>query len=160
MENHSLTKNSEDMNPSENHKDSRYVDVTVIEFAAHTAYLDPLTGIGYLVTPQPGSDVAAPADPLVEAAWSDRLHDTDRPVHLSLNGADRQHALTRLGEQGWALLYDENGDVEVAGRTADGREALCIYGEPTLADPELAAIDCAIIALDIAADLDLEANQA
>ncbi|HZX07905.1 hypothetical protein [Kribbella sp.] len=147
------------MNPPDNHQSPpQYVDVTIIEFAAHTAYLDPLTGIGYLLAPRPDSDVAAPADPLVEAAWSERLHDLERPVHLSLHGADRQYALAQLGEHGWEVLYDEDGQAEIAGTTADGREALCIYGQPTLEDPPLDAIDCAIIALDIAADLDLDAE--
>ncbi len=81
------------------------------------------------------------------------------PAHLSLHGADRLHALGHLGERGWALLYDEDGRIEIAGRTADGREALCIYGEPTVEDPTLDALDCAIIALDIAAALDLEAGR-
>jgi len=147
------------MNPPENeHALPPYVDVTIVEFAAHTAYLDPLTGIGYLLTPRPGTDVGALADPLVEAAWSERLADLERPVHLSLHAADRQHALTKLGRHGWALLYDEDGCIEIAGRTATGRVALCIYGEATVENPTLEALDCAIIALDIAADLDLEAR--
>ncbi|MGW7680798.1 hypothetical protein ACWGID_08690 [Kribbella sp. NPDC054772] len=147
------------MNPPDNEQAApRYVDVTIVEFAAHTAYLDPLTGIGYLLTPRPGTDVAALADPLVEAAWSERLHDLERPVHLSLHSADRERALAQLGEQGWALLYDEEGRVEIAGRTAVGRQALCIYGQPTAENPTLEALDCAIIALDIAADIDFEAH--
>lgn len=146
------------MNPRDNeHAVPRYVDVTIVEFAAHTAYLDPLTGIGYLLTPRPGTDVEALRDPLVDAAWSDRLHDPERPVHLSLHSADREHALAHLGEQGWALLYDEDGGVEIAGRTTDRRQALCIYGQPTVENPTLEALDCAIIALDIAADLDFDA---
>jgi hypothetical protein len=145
--------------PEDEQYPSPYVDVTIIEYAAHTAYLDPLTGVGYLLTPRPGTDVKAPADPLVDAAWSDRLHDHAQPTHLSLHGADRQHALTHLGERGWALLYDEDGRIEIAGRTADGREALCIYGAPTTDNPTLDALDCAIIALDIAAGLDLDADR-
>lgn len=133
----------------------RYVDVTIVEFAAHTAYLDPLTGVGYLVAPRPDTDVGALVDPLVEAAWSERLEDPGRAGHLSLHEADRAQALSQLAELGWALLYDEEGGVETAGRTTDGREALCIYSDPATPDPTLDAIDCAVIALDIAADLDL-----
>lgn len=78
------------MNPPDNeHASPQYVDVTIVEFAAHTAYLDPLTGIGYLLTPRPGTDVSALVDPLVEAAWSERLHDPARPAHLSLHAAER-----------------------------------------------------------------------
>jgi len=39
-----------------------YVDVTVVDFAAHTAFLDPVTGIGYLVLPPAGSDIEALSD--------------------------------------------------------------------------------------------------
>lgn len=57
------------MTPSEGERGRpRYVDVTIVEFASHTAYLDPLTGVGYLVTPRPGTDVGPFADPLIEAA--------------------------------------------------------------------------------------------
>lgn len=133
----------------------RYVDVTIVEFAAHTAYLDPLTGVGYLVAPRPETDVDALIDPLVEAAWSERLEGFDGSGPLSLHAADRQRALAHLSELGWALLYNEDGYVETAGRTTDGREALCIYADPETPDPSLDAIDCAVIALDIAADLDL-----
>jgi hypothetical protein len=134
-----------------------YVDVTIVEFAAHTAYLDPLTGVGYLVTPRPGTDVEAFADPLVEAAWSERLNAPLRTEHLSLHAADRNRALSHLEGLGWRLLYDENGAIETAGRTADGREALCIYGDPSAGEPTFEAIDCAVLALDIAANLDLDA---
>ena len=131
-----------------------YVDVTVVEFAAHTAFLDPVTGIGYLVLPPAGSDIEALSDPLVEAAWSERLTDLERPRPLSLHAADRQRALTCLAETGWSLLHDEDGAVESAGRTRDGRRAVCIYGPATTEEPSYEALDCAIIALDIAADLD------
>jgi hypothetical protein len=148
------------MTPPENeHGTPRYVDVTIVEFAAHTAYLDLLTGVGYLLIPQADSDVDALVDPLVEGAWSEWLHDVDHPVHLSLHAADRQHALNHLGELGWALLYDEDGYIEIAGRTPDGREALCIYGDPTAEDLSLEALDCAVIALDIAAGLDRDSDQ-
>ena len=130
-----------------------YVDVTVVEFAAHTAYLDPATGIGYLVLPRADSDVDALSDPLVEAAWSERLSDFGDTPRLSLHTADRRRALDHLGAAGWSLLRDEAGDVEVAGRTSDDRQAVCIYGPPTMEPPTLEALDYAIIALDMAANL-------
>lgn len=143
------------MSVPEEDRRPRYVDVTIVEFAAHTAYLDPLTGVGYLVAPRPETDVDALIDPLVEAAWSERLEGVGGLAPLSLHAADRERALSHLSELGWALLYNEDGSVETAGRTTDGREALCIYGDPETPDPSLDAIDCAVIALDIAADLDL-----
>jgi hypothetical protein len=130
-----------------------YVDVTIVEFAAHTAYLDPGTGTGYLITPQPESDVAAPTDPLVEAAWSGSLHDRVRSSGLSLHAADRRCALDRLADEGWQLLLDEYGEVEQAGRTGDGRVAFCLYGRPAAGPPRLESITRALMALDIAAGL-------
>lgn len=130
-----------------------YVDVTVVEFAAHIAYLDPRTGTGYLVTPQPETDLAAREDAPVEAVWSASLHDDDRSSGLSLHAADRRCALDYLAEEGWALLLHEDGEIETAGWTSDGRMALCLYGLPTAGEPCLGALSRALMALDIAADL-------
>ena len=130
-----------------------YVDVTIIEFAAHTAYLDPRTGTGYLITPPPESDVAAPEDPLVEAAWSNSLHEHGRAGGLSLHEADRRGALEYLAHEGWKPLLDEHGKIEQAGWTADGRLALRLYGSPTAGEPCLETLSRALMALDIAAGL-------
>ena len=137
---------------------TEYVDVSVIEFAAHTAYLDPQTGTGYLVTPRVDGDVEALEDPLVEAAWSGQLTGLRETGHLSLHAADRRHAMSRLANRGWTLLRDEDGEAELARRTTDGRQAVCIYGPSAVAQPTLDALDRAIIALDIAADLDLHSE--
>jgi hypothetical protein len=130
-----------------------YVDVTVVEFAAHTAYLDPRTGTGYLITPRPEWDVAAPTDPLVDAAWSGSLRDQGRTQGLSLHAADRRSAIGYLAGEGWGPLLDKNGRIEQAGRTADGRRALCLYGPPTAGEPCLEALGRSLMALDIAAGL-------
>ncbi|MET7279919.1 hypothetical protein ABZS29_16905 [Kribbella sp. NPDC005582] len=127
-----------------------YVDVTIVEFAAHTAYLDPATGTGYLVVPLPERDVAAPADVLTEAAWSDQLTETDRGVRLSLHEADRESALAQLAADQWLLLFDEEDRVDRAGQTHDGRDVLCLHGPPPPEEPTLEAIRRAVIALDIA----------
>ena len=127
-----------------------YVDVTIVEFAAHTAYLDLATGTGYLVVPRPERDVAAPADVLTEAAWSDGLMDTDRRTCLSLHQADRESALAQLAEDEWFPLLDDQDQFERAGRTDDGREVLCLHGPPPPEEPTLEAIRRAVIALDIA----------
>jgi hypothetical protein len=114
-----------------------YVDVTIVEFATHTAYLDPRTGTGYLVTPDPELDIPAPDDPSVGG--------------LSLHTADWRRALSHLEEDGWQLLYDDVGKVERAGLTADGRTVVCLYGSPTADQPSLETLRRALIALDLAA---------
>ncbi|TDO29844.1 hypothetical protein EV643_14311 [Kribbella sp. VKM Ac-2527] len=135
-----------------------YVDVTIVEFAAHTAYLDPLTGTGYLVTPRPENDIAAPEGPFVEVAWSERLTDYGRVGGLSLYTADRLRAVRILEQEGWTYLHDECGQVEEAGRTTDGRRVLCLYGSPMVEEPTLDALSRALIALDIAADIDVQSR--
>lgn len=120
------------MNQSEH-----YVDVTIVEFASHTAYLDPRTGTGYLVTPDPELDIPAPDDPFVGG--------------LSLHTADWRRALSHLEEDGWQLLYDDEGRVERAGLTAGGRTVVCLYAAPTADQPSLETLRLALIALDLAA---------
>jgi hypothetical protein len=50
-------------------------------------------------------------------------------VGLSLQAADLARALERLAVSGWTLLEDQRGDYEIAGQTADGRRAVCLYAE-------------------------------
>jgi hypothetical protein len=119
---------------------SDYVDVTIVEFATHTAYLDPRTGTGYLVTPDPEQDIPAPDDPFVGG--------------LSLHTADWRRAIRHLEEDGWQLLYDDEGKVERAGRTPDGRTVVCLFGAPTGDQPSLEILRRALIALDLAAGVD------
>lgn len=144
--------------PDHDPKQRDYVDVTIVEFAAHTAYLDPRTGTGYLVTPRRESDVAGPADPLVEAAWSGSLHDRGSSGGLSLHAADWLYALDYLANDGWELLRDEYGGIEEAGRTTDACLALCLYGAPTVDELCLESISRALMALDIAAGLAIRAH--
>lgn len=120
------------------HRPPDYVDVTVVEFAAHTAYLDPRTGTGYLITPWPESDVT---DPITEGGGQ------------SLYEADHQAAFEHLAIEGWQPLPDEQGDTERAGWTNDGRLGLCLYRQPIADPPTLEALSRALMALDIAADL-------
>jgi hypothetical protein len=129
------------VNQSE-HESSRseYVDVTIVEFATHTAYLDPRTGTGYLVTPDPDLDIPAPDEPYV--------------CGLSLHTADWRRALSHLEEDGWQLLYDDEGKVERAGLTLDGLAVVCLFGAPTVAQPSLETLRRALIALDLAAAVD------
>lgn len=135
--------------------DPGFVDVTIVEYAAHTAYLDPETGTGYLVKPLPEDDIPAPRDPFVEIAWSERLNDYVCVGGLSLHTADRLRALSQLEQQGWTFLHDEHGQVENAGRTTDGRQVQCLYGSPIIEEPTVEALSRALMALDIAAGVDL-----
>lgn len=132
---------------------SGYVDVTVVEFAAHTAYLDPAVGTGFLVTPRPETDVEAPEDALVEAAWSLLLSDPRPQAGLSLQLADKLHALSELEREGWKVLHDEHGNVENAGVTIDGCVVVCLYDSRSLAEPTLDELHRSLTALSIAADL-------
>lgn len=130
------------------------VDVTVVEFAAHTAYLELVTGTGFLVAPLPETDVAAPNDWFVEVAWSNHRSDYGRTGGLSLQTADRVHALELLERDGWTLLDDENGKIETAGRTTDDRLAVCLYAGRSRVEPlVLEDLQRAITALHTAADL-------
>lgn len=148
------------MNPFDREANRRgYVDVTVVEFAAHTAYLDPLTGTGYLVLPRPESDVPAPQDPLVEAAWASCLEAENRPAGLSLYGADRRSAFDELASEGWEPLLDEEGEIEEAGWTTDGRRAVCLYAAPAAGEPCVEALHRALLALDIASDVHVRVRQ-
>lgn len=100
---------------------SAAVEVLIVEFAAHVAYLQPGTGAGFLVMPPPGTDVGAG-----DFSWPQNWH-PDPQINLSLRSAGRTYALQRLAMSGWTLLQDESGGVETAGETVDGRQALCLY---------------------------------
>ncbi|MFG1912491.1 hypothetical protein [Kribbella sp. NPDC048928] len=122
--------------------------VTVAEFAAHVAYLEPETGTGLLVVPCPDTDVLV-ADV--------RGRDVGRPEDsgaLSLQAADRAYALEQLDDDGWRLLDDQKGLTEPAGWTADARLAVCLSGARS-SERRLVLEDLqyAITALHIAADL-------
>ncbi|MFI7068404.1 hypothetical protein ACIBL3_45975 [Kribbella sp. NPDC050124] len=90
------------------------VHVAVAEFAAHTAYLDPVTGMGLLVTPRPEDDVD----------WSP---EGVAAIGLSLQMADRTSALETLADAGWTLL-EELGEPM---HTTDEGRAVCLYARRT-----------------------------
>ena len=105
---------------------AHYLDVTVIDVAEHTAYLDPLTGTGLLLLPT-DTDTSSPE-------WHSTLEELD--------------------QRGWILLDDEAGKPEVAGSTADGLIALCLYGDTAIIEaPSLAEIYRALTGLRYAAGL-------
>ncbi|GAA1579824.1 hypothetical protein GCM10009789_36980 [Kribbella sancticallisti] len=124
--------------------------VTVAEFAAHVAYLEPVTGTGLLVMPRPDADVVVPPD----SGWVVSRGVDGRVVGLSLHAADRAHALEQLDLDGWRLLDHEQGLTDAAGWTADGRLAVCLSAaRRSERQLVLADFQYAITALHIAADL-------
>jgi hypothetical protein len=108
--------------------------LTVVEFAAHVAYLEPVTGTGLLVEPLAGTDVLP---------WGSGL---------SLQTADRVDALRQLERRGWRPLDNDFGLIEPAGWTTDGRRVVCLNAyvdRPVV----LEDLQYAFTALHIAGDL-------
>lgn len=94
-----------------------------IKFAAHVAYLDPMTGTGLLVRPKPADDLSL--DGVV-----------------SLHAADSDAAIAHLRALGWEPTEGEDGLPLFDGITTDGREVCGLYGrEPITSMPLLA--ECA-----------------
>jgi hypothetical protein len=75
-------------------------------------------------------------------------------VGLSLQAGDLARALERLSVSGWTLLEDDHGNCEIAGETADGRRAVCLYAKRSSYDEIfLEDLHRAVAALHTAADL-------
>lgn len=93
-----------------------------ITTAAHTAHLDPLTGEGVLVLPDPSQDVR---DPFVAVE--------------SVHARDWTAMLRQLDGLGWELSEDEeDGGMIDVGETHDGRTIVGRCGrDPVMADPTL-----------------------
>jgi len=94
-----------------------------LTFAAHTAYLDLMTGTGLLVRPDPADD-----------QWLDGM--------VSLHAADWDSAMDRLRGLGWEPLESEEDDGTMfAGVTQDGRDTIALYGhEPITSMPSIMEI--------------------
>jgi hypothetical protein len=93
--------------------------MNTITFAAHVAYLDPMTGEGILVRPKPADDLSLSMP--------------------SLHAADWDAAMAHLRGQGWEPTADDDGSPMLAGLTADGRDVIGLYGlEPITTMPTLA----------------------
>ncbi|MFC0624097.1 hypothetical protein [Kribbella deserti] len=119
--------------------------VEMIEFAAHTAYLDPLSGAGLLLIPPPRDDLVLPAP---------REFGRHGREPKSLHRADWEYALGELERLGWIIFDDENGVPEVAGTSADGRLALCLFGDSAVVrEPSLVEIARSLSALRRAANI-------
>jgi hypothetical protein len=96
-----------------------------IQFAAHVAYLDPMTGEGLLVRPRPEDDLSLGGVGLHESDWGRVIAELDR--------------------LGWEPTEDDDGLPMFDGMTTDGREVVGLYGrEPITSMPsrmELADAD-------------------
>jgi hypothetical protein len=90
--------------------------VHVLNLNTHTAYLDPISGEGFLVLPLPGDDL-----------------DLDG---VSLHGSAELHALRELESLGYELTEDEDGYPWLpVGYTADGRQVVGLCGlDPIVSD--------------------------
>jgi hypothetical protein len=95
--------------------------MNTIKFAAHVAYLDPMTGQGLLVMPRPEDDLTLGGVGLHEADWN--------------------YAIAELDRLGWEPTEDDE-DEEVGvcydGDTIDGRAVIGLYGrEPVVTMPTI-----------------------
>ena len=92
---------------------------TTVRYACHTAYLEPFTGEGLLVLPLPSDD-----------------------MHLSgpsLHASDWEAVIDDLTANGWQPSEsEETGEWVFDGDTAEGRDAIGLYGlDPIISDPSL-----------------------
>jgi hypothetical protein len=63
-------------------------------------------------------------------------------------------ALDELDTLGWLVLEDEDGRPEIAGRTADGNLAFCLYGDFAVTPaPDLDTLQKTLTALNFAAGI-------
>jgi hypothetical protein len=89
--------------------------VHVLDLNTHTAYLDPMSGEGFLVLPLPGEDLELDG--------------------VSLHGAAELHALHELEAHGYELSEDEDGNPWLpVGFTSDGRQVVGLYGVDPVVD--------------------------
>ena len=91
---------------------------TTVRYACHTAYLDPFTGEGLLVLPLPADD----------------MHVSGPSLHAS----DWEAVIDNLTANGWQPSESETGEWVFDGDTAEGRDAIGLYGlDPIISDPSL-----------------------
>lgn len=123
------------------------VDVTIIDLAAHTAYLEPLTGTGLLLLPLAEHDIAALAQPFVGVRSS--------AGYLGF------HCIERTGSTRCASSAGSAGSCSTTNKarwrlrdSVDGRLAMWIYGDDSVIDePGPEEIRAALTALHIAAGI-------
>ncbi|TCC26881.1 hypothetical protein [Kribbella speibonae] len=131
---------------------ARPVEIAVVEAAAHSAYLEPRTGTGFLLLPAGETDISS-EDGFAGVSWPSEWNDAPA-AGLSLQSADLVSLLDRLALSGWTLLEDEHGDAEAAGETPAGRRAVCLFAVRTCHEQlVLEDLQQALTALHAAADL-------
>ena len=107
-----------------------------IAAAAHTAYLDVMTGEGLLVLPHADDDLGSPLGV------------------ASLHEADWNAMLRTLDHLGWEPTEGEGGDLCAVGEDADGRTVVGLYGrEPITSEPRLDETEASLARLAEAAHL-------
>ena len=91
--------------------------IQTVRYACHTAYLEPFTGEGVLVLPRPADD----------------MHMTG-----SLHESDWEAVMDDLTANGWQPSESETGEWVFDGDTAEGRDAIGLFGlDPIISDPSL-----------------------
>jgi len=100
-----------------------------ITWASHEAHLDPMTGEGLLVMPDPAYDVYGLAGASLHASGWDAV-------------------VRHLDTLGWEPSEDEYGGWQHAGHTADGRQVMALYGrDPIVSMPDMEECHRAVTAL-------------
>ncbi|WP_350275665.1 hypothetical protein [Kribbella sp. HUAS MG21] len=128
------------------------IEIAVLESAAHSAYVEPRTGAGFLLMPANETDISSD-DGFGGVDWPPEWND-EPAAGLSLQGADLISLLERLAVSGWTLLEDERGDAEPAGETVGGRRAVCLFAVRSCHEHlVLEDLQQALTALHAAADL-------
>lgn len=89
--------------------------VHTLAYTCHTAYVDPMTGVGVLVLPRSDDDVTGAPAP--------------KSYPLSLHEAEFGSVVRQLGRQGWWVLDGEDGEWMEEGRTEDGCLVIALYGD-------------------------------
>ena len=91
-----------------------------LDFSSHVAFLDPMTGEGRLVMPEPAEDLSWPGSP------------------VSLHAAEWDAVVRELDRLAWEPTEDEDGGWSHCGQTTDGRDVVSLYGrEPITSEPSI-----------------------
>ncbi|MFB6718911.1 hypothetical protein ACFCV3_02080 [Kribbella sp. NPDC056345] len=125
----------------------------LVQFAAHTAYLDPMYGTGRLVRPRAEDDIGPLEGVDPRRIWLPNCDEYATVPELSLHWADWESAVQELYHRGWEVLEDDDGDMLVSGTSEDGRVAIGLYTKSIIGDPDWLEIEAAIRELCAAADV-------
>ncbi|MCU1675621.1 MAG: hypothetical protein JWM93_379 [Frankiales bacterium] len=90
---------------------------TTITYACHIAHLDAMSGVGVLIRPRPADDLRDPCG------------------GASLHARDWNAVMRDLALRGWEPSEDDDGGLCHVGYTADGLDAVALYGHEPLTAP-------------------------